>query len=117
MATQKKTSSSKKSQDSGKTSTGKKVAVALGTAAAVAAVGAAVKAVVGSKRTVYEVKAHDKGWQVIEDDASRASSVHPTKKEAVSAGRKLAGNKAPSELHIYKQDGGLESSHSYEVEE
>jgi hypothetical protein len=71
----------------------------------------------GGKRTVYEVKPRDEGWEVKQAGASRASSVHGTKKEALSAGRDLANRKAPSELRIYKADGGVEDTHSYEPAE
>jgi len=115
--TDSKKTDSKKTDTKAKTSTGKAVAMAVGTAAAAVAVGAAVKKAVSSGKTVYEVKTHDDGWQVIKDGASRASSVHPTKKEAVAEARELAADRAPSELHIYKQDGELDDSHSYEPEE
>lgn len=120
---QSKTDSKKKKTDSkskaknGKSSTGRNVAMAVGTAAAAVAVGAAVRQAMKSGKTVYEVKSHDDGWQVFKDGASRASSVHPTKKEAVSEARDLAASQAPSKLYIYKQDGELDDSHTYEPED
>ena len=54
---------------------------------------------------------------MVKDGASRASSVHSTKKEAVAEARDLAASQAPSELHIYKQDGELDDSHSYEPDD
>jgi len=54
----------------------------------------------------YLVKPHaDGGWQVQAEGASRATSVHQTKAEAVAAGKKLARSKSPSQLLVYKQDG------------
>ena len=94
--------------------TGKTVALVVGAAAAVAAAGVAAVKAMSSKSTVYEVKPHDDGWQVTQEGGARATSVHATKKDALDAGRSLAHSKAPSELRIYKQDGGLEDSHHYE---
>ena len=113
----KKNDSAKSKASKAESKTGKAVAMAVGTAAAAVAVGAAVTKAVRGKKTVYEVKTHDKGWQVVKDGADRATSVHGTKKEAVSEARKLAASKAPCELRIYKQDGGLEDSHTYEDED
>ena len=54
----------------------------------------------------YLVTPHaDGGWKVQAEGASRASSVHRTKAEAVAAGKTLAKGQAPSQLLIYKQDG------------
>jgi uncharacterized protein YjbJ (UPF0337 family) len=59
----------------------------------------------------YLVKPHaDGGWEVLAVEATRATSVHRTKAEAVAAGKELARSKPPSQLHIYKADG-------YEVQE
>jgi hypothetical protein len=54
----------------------------------------------------YTVTPHaDGGWKVQAEGASRASSVHRTKAEAVAAGKTLARGQTPSQLLIYKQDG------------
>lgn len=54
----------------------------------------------------YLVKPHaDGGWKVQAEEATRATSVHRTKAEAVSAGRELARREKPSQLLIYKEDG------------
>lgn len=54
----------------------------------------------------YLVAPHpDGGWKVQAEGAGRATSVHRTKAEAVSAGKELARGKAPSQLLIYKEDG------------
>jgi hypothetical protein len=47
----------------------------------------------------------DGGWKVQTEGASRATSVHRTKAEAVAAGKELARNQAPSQLLVYKEDG------------
>ena len=54
----------------------------------------------------YLVKPHtDGGWKVQAEEATRATSVHRTKAEAVAAGKELARSKTPSQLLVYKQDG------------
>ena len=45
------------------------------------------------------------GWKVQAEEATRATSVHRTKAEAVAAGKELARSKMPSQLLVYKADG------------
>jgi hypothetical protein len=68
-----------------------------------------------SQRTVYHVvyDSDGKQWRVLRENASRASSVHATKKEAITAGRKLAKNHVPSQLVIHKRDGSIETEYTY----
>ena len=54
----------------------------------------------------YLVKPHaDGGWKVQAEEATRATSVHRTKAEAVAAGKEFARSKTPSQLLVYKADG------------
>jgi hypothetical protein len=54
----------------------------------------------------YLVAPHeDGGWKVQAEEAGRATSVHRTKAEAVTAGKEVARGQAPSQLLIYKEDG------------
>jgi uncharacterized protein YjbJ (UPF0337 family) len=54
----------------------------------------------------YVVAPHaDGGWKVQTEGASRATSVHRRKPEAVAAAKELARSKAPSQLLVYKKDG------------
>ena len=54
----------------------------------------------------YVVAPHaDGGWKVRTEGASRATSVHRTKPEAVAAAKEPARGKAPSQLLVYKKDG------------
>src|ERR671921_1830383 len=54
----------------------------------------------------YLVKPHaDGGWKVQAEEATRATSVHRTKAEAVAAAKQLARSKTPSQLLVYKADG------------
>ena len=58
------------------------------------------------ERKSYVVTAHpDGGWQVQTEGASRASSVHRTKPEAVAAAKELARGHTPSQVLVYKKDG------------
>jgi len=55
---------------------------------------------------IYVVMPHpDGGWKVQAEKATRATSVHRTKAEAVAAGKELARSKTPSQLLVYKADG------------
>ena len=58
------------------------------------------------ERKTYVVTAHpDGGWQVQTEGATRASSVHRTKPEAVAAAKELARGQTPSQVLVYKKDG------------
>jgi uncharacterized protein YjbJ (UPF0337 family) len=59
-----------------------------------------------SQLKTYVVVPHPNGgWKVQTEGASRATSVHRTKAEAVAAAKELARGKAPSQLLVYKKDG------------
>lgn len=64
-------------------------------------------------RTVYEVVPHPDGWAVQKQGADRATSVHGTKKEAMEAGRTVAGDHEPSQLIVQRQDGSVQDSFTY----
>jgi len=66
-----------------------------------------------SADTVYHVVPHDEGWAVEKEGASRASSVHGNKKDAVGAGRDLAKGSEPSRLVVHRQDGTIQDNFSY----
>ncbi|QIN85067.1 DUF2188 domain-containing protein [Rubrobacter tropicus] len=58
--------------------------------------------------------ARDDGtWEVRTEGATRATSVHDRKDEAVSKAKKLAGNRVPSQLLVYKQDGTVQTEQTY----
>jgi poly(hydroxyalkanoate) granule-associated protein len=63
---------------------------------------------------VYHVAPHDEGWKVEAEGASRATSVHSTKDEALTAGRELAKNQAPSRVVVHKKDGTFQTEYTYE---
>ena len=65
-------------------------------------------------RTTYTVTPRDGGgWSVQAEGASRATSVHDSKDEAVSRAKKLAGDRRPSQLLVYKKDGTVQSEQTY----
>lgn len=66
-------------------------------------------------RTTYTVTAREGGsWEVRTEGASRATSVHDSKEEAVSRAKKLAGNRRPSQLLVYKKDGTVQTEQTYD---
>jgi len=65
-------------------------------------------------RTTYTVTARDDGsWEVRTEGASRATSVHDSKKKAVADAKKLAGDRRPSQLLVYKKDGTVQTEQTY----
>ena len=67
-----------------------------------------------AERTTYTVTAREGGsWEVRTEGASRATSVHDSKEEAVSRAKKLAGDRKPSQLLVYKQDGTVQTEQTY----
>ena len=65
-----------------------------------------------AKNKNYHVVPHDDGWAVKRENASRASSVHPTQKSAIKAGTPLA-KKSQGELRIHGKDGRIRDTDSY----
>ena len=61
----------------------------------------------------FQIVAHESGWAVEKEGASRATSTHPTKKEALRAGRALAREHAPSRLVVFKTDGTVQEEVTY----
>lgn len=110
---------------------GKIIGAAAGVAAAAAATTAAVMASrspelkkkikdaagrLRTKLTIYHVLRSGEQWAVELEGASRASSLHPTKREAVSTARTLASERRPSQLVIHRLDGSVQDSHTYDPE-
>jgi len=59
----------------------------------------------GERKTYLVLPRVEGGWKVQAEGASRASSVHRTKAEAVAAAKEKARNQVPSQLLVYKKDG------------
>jgi len=66
---------------------------------------------------VFHVAPNDEGWIVTVEGKDEPISEHGTKKEAVSAARKTAKAKAPSELVVHKQDRSVQESFSYDADD
>jgi hypothetical protein len=65
-------------------------------------------------RKTYVVTPGDEGgWRVMAGGASRATSVHDSKEEAVEKARDLARRKTPSQLLVYKKDGTVQTEQTY----
>ena len=65
-------------------------------------------------RTTYTVTPREGGrWSVQAEGASRATSVHDSKDEAVSKAKRLAGDRRPSQLLVYKNDGTVQTEQTY----
>lgn len=71
------------------------------------------KAAEASDTPVYHVVPHDEGWAVEKEGSTRATSVHGTKSEAVTAGRERAKSGATGRLVLHRQDGTIQDSFSY----
>lgn len=63
-------------------------------------------------RRDQHVVPHDEGWAVRGAGSSRASSVHPTQREAIQAAREIARNQG-TELFIHGRDGRIRERDSY----
>lgn len=55
----------------------------------------------------------DGGWNVKEENASRASSSHDTKAEAVDRAKELAKNQELGQVVIHKKDMTIQTEHTY----
>lgn len=60
----------------------------------------------------HHVVPHPKGWAVKSEGASRASSVHGSKKEAVAQGREVSRNQR-TELFIHGLNGQIQGRDSH----
>jgi uncharacterized protein YdaT len=67
-----------------------------------------------SKRKTYHVTPNtDGGWKVKEEKASRASSSHDTKAEAVDRAKELAKNQELGQVVIHKKEMTIQTEHTY----
>lgn len=69
----------------------------------------------GTEGKLYRVTWSDEQWKVIADGAERASSVHATKDEAVTAARQLGQAQAPSRVVVERMDGSVQNESTYET--
>jgi poly(hydroxyalkanoate) granule-associated protein len=64
--------------------------------------------------TVYYVMAREDGWMVGKEGADAAVAVEPNKERALDRARELAHGHAPSRLHVYRKDGSIQDTFTYE---
>lgn len=60
----------------------------------------------------HHIVPHPNGWAIKTESASRASSVHPTKQQAVDRGRDVSRNQG-TELVIHRQNGQIQERDSH----
>ena len=65
-----------------------------------------------SKKKNQYVSPHPDGWQVKAENATKATKVFDTKKEAVDKAKEIAKNQQ-SELTIQGKDGKIQNKNSY----
>lgn len=65
-----------------------------------------------AKRTTPHVVPRDGNWAVQRENAERASSLHRTQAEAITAGRQIAQAER-TELVIHGRDGKIRDKNSY----
>ncbi|KAA1378568.1 DUF2188 domain-containing protein [Aeromicrobium fastidiosum] len=61
---------------------------------------------------VHITRRDDGRWNVIRDNAERASSVHDTQADATTAGRETARRES-TELYVHGRDGQIRDRDSY----
>lgn len=66
-----------------------------------------------SKRRTYDVSPKGEQWTVKERGASRAVGNFDKKSEAVERAREVAKNQPLSQVVIRKQDGSIQTEHTY----
>jgi hypothetical protein len=65
-----------------------------------------------AKKKNIHVTPRDDGWAVMREGNQRASSVHPTQKEAAKAGRQAA-RKDKTEFFLHNRQGEIRERNSY----
>ena len=65
------------------------------------------------RKTCHVTPKADGGWNVKGENASRASSSHATKAEAISRAKELAKNQDLGQVVIHKKDGTIQTEHTY----
>lgn len=90
------------------------IGAAAGAAAAATAVGFATAKMMGNKSHTYHVRPDGDQWLVQAEGAKQPAARHDIKRDAVSAGRTLAGKNTPSQLVIHRSDGSVQKEHRYE---
>jgi len=66
-----------------------------------------------NKRRIYDVSPKGKQWAVKERDADRAVANFDNKVDAVKRAREIANNLPLAQIVIRKQDGTIQTEHTY----
>ena len=67
-----------------------------------------------SKRKIYHITpSKGSGWKVQAQGSERASRTTKTKEEAVRIGKGLAKSHALGQIIIHKEDGTIQTEHTY----
>lgn len=59
------------------------------------------------EKVIFEIRAHDEGWQLKKKDSKKAILIEETKDDLMGEAKRYT-NKHNGELHIYTKDGSLE---------
>ena len=65
------------------------------------------------RRTYHVVPNSQGGWYVKAENSSRASSSHEKKTDAVDHAKHLAKNQTLGQIVIHRQDGQIQTEHTY----
>jgi hypothetical protein len=65
---------------------------------------------------IYRVRPAVGGWAVVTEGSDTPVAAHDTKREAVTAARRLAGQNAPSQLVIHRSDATIQARHRDRVD-
>jgi len=66
-----------------------------------------------NRKTYHVTPKPEGGWNVKGENASRASSSHDTKADAVDRAKELAKNQDLGQVIIHKKDGTIQTEHTY----
>ena len=66
-----------------------------------------------SRRTYHVTPGPDGAWRVKAEGASRASSTHDKKTDAVQSAKDLAKTQSLGQVVIHGQDGKIQTEHTY----
>jgi len=65
------------------------------------------------RKTYHVIPRTNGGWNVKLEKASRASSSHDTKADAVAHAKELAKKQPLGQVVIHRQDGTIQTEHTY----
>jgi poly(hydroxyalkanoate) granule-associated protein len=72
------------------------------------------RAATGSAYAIYYVVSRDDGWAIGREGMDMPLRVYPTKEDALEEARTLSNKNAPAKLHVYKKDGTIQDTFTYD---